>query len=253
VTRTLRLLRLLLLVAFSAAGLQFGWVGSARALEVPPLRGRVNDLAGIIPAARARNLEQQLMTFESGTGYQFAVLTVTSLEGDPIEDFGIRVVEQWKLGRADKDDGLLLLVAVEDRLTRIEVGYGLEGVIPDALAGRIVDSVITPRFRAGDYAAGIEQGLAQLMSVARGEATPLPQQPASENERAPAGRALAWLLLLAFLGISSLFSRRRGRRHHWLAPTVGWGLGGGMRGGFGGGGFRGGGGGFGGGGATGRW
>src|SRR5690606_23361020 len=106
--------------------------------------GRVVDRASLLSGDEARALEKRLAEFESATGHQFALLTVPSLEGDSIEDFSMRVVEAWKLGAARRDDGLLLLVVPKDKTMRIEVGYGLEGAIPDALAGRIIRHTLAP-------------------------------------------------------------------------------------------------------------
>ncbi len=146
----------------------------ALALDVPPLKGRINDYAGLIPADRARALEERLARFEAETGHQIAVLTIPSLKGDSLEDFSIRVAEAWKIGKKGFDNGVILLVARDDRRLRIEVGYGLEGVLPDAIASRIIREDITPRFRSGDYAGGIEAGINQILRVTSGE--PLPEQ-----------------------------------------------------------------------------
>ena len=130
----------------------------SNALDVPPLRGRVNDYAKLLSQERALALEAQLEKFEQETGHQIAVLTIPSLEGDSLEDFSIRVAETWKIGKKGFDNGAILLVARDDLKLRIEVGYGLEGVLPDAIASRIILEVITPRFRSGDYAGGIDGG-----------------------------------------------------------------------------------------------
>ncbi|HZJ38023.1 MAG TPA: TPM domain-containing protein, partial [Chthoniobacterales bacterium] len=110
----------------------------ARALEVPPLRGRVNDYAGVMSQDQVRMLESQLAQFEQETGHQIAVLTIPTLDGEDIEGFSIRVAENWKIGKKGFDNGVILLVAVKDRKLRLEVGYGLEGVLPDAIADRII-------------------------------------------------------------------------------------------------------------------
>src|SRR5215467_6388004 len=144
----------------------------ALALDVPPLQGRINDYAGLIPADRARALEERLARFEAETGHQIAVLTIPSLKGDSLEDFSIRVAEAWKIGQKGFDNGAILLIVRDDRKLRIEVGYGLEGVLPDAIASRIIREIIVPRFRANDYAGGIEAGVNALLTVARGEKLP---------------------------------------------------------------------------------
>lgn len=146
--------------------------GPVHGLDVPPLRGRVNDLAGMLPPDRAQALEQRLADFERDTRHQIVVLTIASLQGDPIEDFSIRVAENWKIGQKGLDNGAILVIARDDRKLRIEVGYGLEGVLSDAISNRIIQQVIVPRFRENDYAGGIEAGVDAIMRVARGETVP---------------------------------------------------------------------------------
>ncbi|HXG53243.1 MAG TPA: TPM domain-containing protein [candidate division Zixibacteria bacterium] len=188
---------------------------AAAALEVPPLRGRVNDLAGMLPPERIARLEQRLAAFESETGHQVAVLTIPSLEGDDLESFSIRVAESWKIGQKGFDNGAILLVARDDRKLRIEVGYGLEGVIPDAIASRIVRETIVPRFRRNDFAGGIEAGVEEILRAARGEKLPdAPRRSAPENGSAWA--PLLFLLLIPTYLASHLVARRRRR-----APLVG--------------------------------
>jgi uncharacterized protein len=248
--------------ALAALALALVAAVAAPAREVPPLRARVTDEAGLLGPDALRALEQRLADYERETGHQFAVLIVRSLEGDPIEDFSIRTVEAWKLGSAERDDGLLLLVASEDRQMRIEVGYGLEGAIPDALADRVIRNLIVPAFRRDDYAGGIGSALQALMSAARGESMALPDR-APPPRRGPDAGLLLFLLFAAVMiymaRSHSASSRRRMRRGRyppgdlWIggpARHPGWG---GGFGGGGGGGFGGGGGGFGGGGASGRW
>lgn len=234
------------------------------ALELPPLRGRVNDLAQLMPSERARNLEALLTRFEIETGHQIAVLTVPSLEGENIEDFSIRVAETWKLGKKGFDNGVILLVAKDDRKLRIEVGYGLEGVLPDALASRIIREVIVPRFRANDYAGGIEAGVEAIRKTIRGE--PLPEKAragarSNSNDLFLTSFVLFLPLLIAFMTIlegrrhtkrAGIWSARGQRRPVFWGSGSGWG---GFSGGgdIGGSGFSGGGGGFGGGGASGSW
>lgn len=142
---------------------------AAKALEVPQYQGYVTDLAGMISPAERQRLEQTLLAFEQSDSTQIAVLTIPSLEGDGLEDFSIRTVEAWKIGQKGKDNGVLLLVSKGDRKIRIEVGRGLEGVLTDLLAGRIVDQVISPRFKAGQLDEGFAAGVSAIISAARGE------------------------------------------------------------------------------------
>jgi uncharacterized protein len=161
---------------------------------VPPLEARVTDLAGILTAAQQSGLEQTLAGFEQRKGAQIALLMLDTVRPESIEQYSIRVVDAWKLGREQSDDGVLLLVAVQDREVRIETGYGLEGVLPDAIAHRIIDETIRPLFRQGDYHAGVSAGLQQIMQVVDGE--PLP--PPDRGWRAPADRFLGLLPMLFF-------------------------------------------------------
>lgn len=180
------------------------WASPAAAREVPPLRGRVTDEAGVLSAGQARRIEQRLAAYEQATGRQFAVLTVQSLEGDPIEDFSIRVVEAWKLGRAGQDDGLLLLVAVEDRKVRIEVGYGLEGEVTDLVSARIIHDVMRPHLRSGLYGEAIAEGVDALIAVA-GPATAPPESEApSWWTRRYAGRTAPWYVAMGLVAVAVL-------------------------------------------------
>lgn len=149
---------------------------TAAALEVPFLSGRVNDQAAILDDAYEGRLEERLRALEEETGAQIAVLTVESLEGDPIEDFSMRVVETWKLGREGVDDGVLVLISRDDRRMRIEVGYGLEGALTDAQAGRIIDQLMAPRFREGDFPGGVDAAVEAISTAVRGEELVLPEQ-----------------------------------------------------------------------------
>jgi uncharacterized protein len=165
------------------------------ALQVPPLRGRVNDYAGMVPPDKAQQLEERLAAFEKETSHQVTVLTIPSLEGDSIEDFSIRVAESWKIGQKGFDNGAILLIAQKDRKLRIEVGYGLEGVLPDVIASRIIREVIVLRFRDGDFDGGIQAGVDAIMKVVQGEK--LPDDRAHRKPTNSAGGLLG--LLLVFL------------------------------------------------------
>jgi uncharacterized protein len=142
---------------------------TAQALDVPPLRGRVNDLAGILSPEVAKRLDAALAAFEASDSTQVAVLTVPSLAGDTIEGFSIKTAQKWGIGQKGKDNGVLLVVSKGDREVRIEVGRGLEGVLTDALSGRIIDHVIVPEFKKGDFNTGVEQGVDKIIAAVRGE------------------------------------------------------------------------------------
>ena len=136
--------------------------------DVPILTGRVVDNAQILSAETHRSLTDSLKAHESRTGNQVAVLTVPTLDGENVEDYAIRVFDDWKLGQKDKDNGILILVAPNERRMRIEVGYGLEGEMTDGMAGRIISGIITPKFKNGDYNGGITDGALAVMKVLEG-------------------------------------------------------------------------------------
>jgi uncharacterized protein len=269
---------LLLLCAFTA------WAQVA----VPDLTRRVTDLTATLNAEQVAALESKLAAFESQRGSQIAVLLVPTTQPEDIAQYGIRVAEQWKVGRAKIDDGVILIVAKDDRKLRLEVGYGLEGPIPDAIAKRVIAETITPYFKAGDYYGGIDAGVTQLMRLIEGEQLPPPAASAGGGGDAPyvllivGGIVAGWLLSLlmsrpAAGGVAALGSGAVGAMLLGLTPVLlfiavfvfvgvaggfrhggGWTSGGGgfgRGGGFGGGGgsWGGSGGGFGGGGASGSW
>jgi uncharacterized protein len=175
------------LLAFAlAAG---AWLCAAPApaqVTVPYLSGRIVDEAGLLsPAARDR-VTAMLKAHEEATGNQVAVLTLPTLEGESVEDYAVRVFEDWKLGQKDKDNGVLVLVVPQDRRMRIEVGYGLEGVLTDAAASRVIRDLMTPRFREGNYDVGIESGVTGILQVLEGRQ---PRDPEA-NWAAPAKSGL---------------------------------------------------------------
>jgi uncharacterized protein len=228
--------------------------GAALSLTVPPPEGYVNDHANVLSESEKAGLESILKRFEAETTNQVVLLVIPSLEGDSLEDFSIRVAEAWKVGQKGRDNGVIFLVAIEDRKARIEVGYGLEGTLTDAQSGRILRNIVFPAFRQGAYPSGIQAGVVGILQAIQGE---FPSQAARQMAPTRQARARASGLLLPLLFFLLLFSR--GGRFFLLGGLLGgmWGgRGGGMgRGGFGGGfgGFSGGGGGFGGGGASGSW
>lgn len=187
-----------------ARQLVFAWLvlllvaGAASALEVPYLSGRVNDLAGLLDETARQSLEQKLADLEQATSAQVVVLTIPSLEGESLEDFSHRVASTWQLGQKGKDNGVLFLIAKNDRKMRLEVGYGLEGVLPDATCRRILDNLVRPRFRAGDFAGGIEAGVDAVSKVIQGQALP---EEAQKGPKERAGRDLGFVGTLLFLGI----------------------------------------------------
>ena len=144
----------------------------ARAAEIPYLTGRVNDYAGILSEQTRTALSELLKAHEERTTNQVVVLTLASLQGEHIEDYSNQVFNAWKLGQADKDNGILILVVPDERRMRIEVGYGLEGNMPDILASRIIREIMTPRFREGDFNGGIEEGTLAVLQVLEGQDLP---------------------------------------------------------------------------------
>ncbi len=274
--------------------LAFPW-GVAHAADelvpVPPLQALVTDLTATLTPEQRAGLESRLRAFDERKGSQLAVLIVPTTRPEAIEQYAIRVVEQWKLGRRSVDDGVLLLVAKNDRSVRIEVGYGLEGVLSDAITNRIINDIIVPRFKQGDFFGGIDASVEQMIRLMDGEALPAPARRAGDASFDLGGMAPVLLMIVVVGGgvLRAMLGRLPG-----AAVTAGilglivWFLsgvifialigavigfvvtllggssflrgmgsghrGGGFGGGFGGGGFRGGGGGgFGGGGSSGRW
>lgn len=168
-------MRFLLAACLALAGLLGPVFGPAWAdVPIPPLSARVTDLTGTLSAQQKGELESRLAAFEAKRGSQIAVLMLPTTKPEEIEQFSIRLAEAWKVGRKGVDDGVILVVAKDDRRLRIEVGYGLEGVIPDALAKRVIDERIAPRFKEGDFHGGIRDGVDQLIRLAEGEKLPAP-------------------------------------------------------------------------------
>jgi uncharacterized protein len=189
-------MRGLLARLIAVLSLLVGLAPGAAAIEVPYLTGRVNDYAGVIPAETRERIERRLEAYEKETTVQIAVLTVGSLDGEALEDYSMKVAETWKLGRKGKDNGVLLLVAQRDRKMRLEVGYGLEATLPDALCRRILDGVVRPRFRAGDYGGGVESGVDAVIAALGGKGIAAP--PSGPMAFAP---GIPWYARVAGLGL----------------------------------------------------
>jgi len=244
---------------------------SVFALKVPPLKGRVNDTAHLLSSSQTRELENYLAALEQSTGAQAALLTIPSLEGEDLEEYSIRVTDSWKLGQAEEDNGVLLLVALEERKIRIEVGYGLEGSLTDIKTGYIIRNIIVPSFQNGNYAGGILEGMQSIAGVITGggdiSGETLVRYESSESRSQRRSLPINFIVILIILFLNSFgrLGRRGGfwRMLFWgnvLSSSGrhrggGWSSGGGFGGGGfgGGGGFSGGGGGFGGGGSSGGW
>jgi uncharacterized protein len=256
-------------------------------VAVPPLGARVTDQTQTLDASAKQRIETKLAALEQAKGAQIAVLLVAATAPESIEQYALRVAEAWKLGRKGVDDGALLLIAKDERALRIEVGYGLEGAIPDAMAKRIIAEIIVPRFKTGDFAGGVDAGVDALIKLVQGEPLPAPEKSSGDAMKGLGDTLPTAMMFIFILGgvLRMIFGRLVGAG---VAATVSF-LGawlllgslllavivavvafvfvlasgasvGGRRGGFGGGGFGGGGGGFGGGGggfggggASGRW
>src|ERR1700728_4102551 len=177
-------------------------------VAVPPLTARVTDLTGTLSGAAVARIEAKLKDLEAKKGSQVAVLIVPTTQPEEIEQYGIRVAEAWRLGRKGVDDGAILIVAKNDRRVRIEVGQGLEGALPDAIANRIVDEAIAPHFKLGDYDGGVEAGIDKMISVVNGE--PLPQ-PDTKWERHSGLSTLLPLLLVVVVVAGSVLRAMFGR------------------------------------------
>ncbi|MBI1804236.1 MAG: YgcG family protein [Ignavibacteriae bacterium] len=224
--------------------------------EIPQLNRRITDRTGTLSGGDLERLESILEHFEKETSNQIIVLMVPTIGDQSIEEYSLHVAEKNKLGKKGKDNGVLVVIAKNDHLARIEVGYGLEGVLTDALSSQIIRNVMFPHFRQNDFVGGIAAGVNAIMDATKGEYTAEPDGQHTARKFSP----LIVILLFALFGIFSSFARR-GRRTYmgsrgyysggpWFGGFGGGGFGGG---GFGGGGFGGGGGSFGGGGASGSW
>lgn len=211
-----------LLGAWLALGLCVAQAQSPGLVPVPPLESRITDQTGTLTAAEQSELEQKLAAFEQRKGAQVALLMVRTTQPESIEQYSIRVVEAWKLGREKPDDGVLLLVAKEDRKLRIEVGYGLEGALTDATASRIINETIKPLFRQNDYFGGIGAGLQQIQDVIDGEILPPPDK-RWERPSDKVGKLLPLYLMVVFVG-GSVLRAILGRGLGSVATGVGAGL-----------------------------
>jgi uncharacterized protein len=196
-----RAIRLLFVLLFAASA----WADVA----VPPLKGRVSDLTGTLKTEQVASLEQLLQSFEARKGSQIAVLMVPTTAPETIEQYALRVAEQWKIGRKKVDDGAILVVAKDDRALRIEVGYGLEGALNDATANRIIREVIVPRFREGDFFGGISAGVDRTIRVIDGEPLPAPAKAAPPADEGVL-QILPVLLILALVA-GAILRRLLGR------------------------------------------
>ena len=247
------------------------------AQEFPALTGRVVDQADLLSPAEEAALTQKLEALETQSQRQLVVATIPDLQGYDIADYGYRLGREWGIGDAERNDGALLIVAPNDRKTRIEVGYGLEGIMTDALSSLIIQQQLLPRFRNGDFAGGIDAGVDSIITqlqLPEDEARRVAQE-AGQRRESDSGDGfgfLIWLGFIFFFFILPMMRGRRRRRRYGVGGAIGdiilWEVGkgiargisdgggggwGGGGGGFGGGGFSGGGGSFGGGGASGGW
>lgn len=201
-----------------AAVLFFFALAALALVAIPPLKSRVTDLTGTLSVDQRKSLEERLAALEARKGSQVAVLIVPTTQPEAIEQYAIRVAEQWKVGRKGVDDGAIVLVALKDRAVRIETGYGLEGALPDAVAKRIVDEHIVPRFKAGDYYGGLDAGISRILSVIDGEPLPAPRgapgAPGASGGRGSGGAGFEQFLIVAFLlifGIGGIIRAMFGR------------------------------------------
>jgi uncharacterized protein len=238
--RALRLVLLGLLLAGATVALA--------ALVFPTMTGRVVDTAQLIDAQTAAQLSQMLEAHEQETGEQVVVVTLPNLQGTSIEDYGYQLGRFWGVGQKGKDNGALLIVARDDHKVRIEVGYGLEERLTDAQSSVIINQILTPAFKAGNFAGGISQAVQAMIQVLGGN--PL-AEPAADNGSGDAVQNMVYLaLFLIFIFMNMLWGRGRGGGGGFIGGMGGFGSGGSRSGG---GGFSGGGGSFGGGGASGNW
>lgn len=257
-----------ILVALACLVLLPGTMVAAEVIPPAP-KQYFNDYAHVVSPATAARLNQTLEQFERDTSDQILVAVYPKMQSDSsIEDYTVRVAQSWKVGQKARDNGAVLFVFIQDRKMFLQVGYGLEGALPDALAKRIIETEIKPRFRSGDYDGGLSAGVAAILSATKGEYKGTGTTVAEGGQGSGAGWAILVLVLFGIIGLFILVAFLRGatmagsRRSGfggggWTVGSGGWGGwsggGGGGGGGFSGGGFSGGGGGFGGGGAGGSW
>jgi len=194
----------------------FPLVHTAHALEIPPLKGYVNDYANMISKPVQSKLEAELKAFERTDSTQLVILTIPSLEGETIEEFSIRVAETWKIGQKGRDNGIVFLVAAKEKRIRIEVGRGLEGKLTDLTTGRIIDLVVKPRFKRGDFSGGFVAGASALIDATKGEFK------AEEVRPARKGNSLSPIFtLLLFAGVGLLFLGSFSRLVGGIAGAIG--------------------------------
>lgn len=229
---------------------------SISALELPPLAGAVNDSAGILSSDKKNEIENYLLDINNKSDLQIAVLIINSLENENIEDYSMRIAENWKLGSKEKNSGVLLLIAVADKKLRIETGYGLEANLTDARAAQIIRNIIVPEFRQNDYAAGIFNGVKAIAAYSLQDKELLKEVKIKKDKDSGIPFPVIVLIIILYLIISRKASRKfpaffntqksKGVRSTWGGNSFSGGSS------FGGG-FSGGGGRFGGGGASGGW
>jgi len=235
-----------------------GALGSGAETLPPAPAAYFNDYASLVSESDARRLDAKLRRFAEETSTQVLVAVFKSLPSPSLEDFTIRTAQAWRVGRKDWDNGAILFVFVDDRKMRIETGYGLEGALPDQLAARILDLELRPRFRAGDWAGGLEAGIDGILAATRGEYKPPPPKKAGGVPLVAILIILGFVVLLLWLASQGARHMPAGRSYDRRGPrrdSSHWGGGSWGGGGFsgGGGGFSGGGGSFGGGGASSSW
>ncbi|HEX9023763.1 MAG TPA: TPM domain-containing protein [Geobacteraceae bacterium] len=192
---------------------------AALALEVPALRGHVNDYANMLSAQTVQDLESGLSAFERSDSTQIVVLTIPSLEGENLEEFSIKVAEAWRIGQKKIDNGVILLIAKQEHKIRIEVGRGLEGKLTDLVSGRIIRSEIAPRFKTGDFDGGVKAGVAALISVVRGDYSAQAREPGPGKRSAHPVHSLFTFAI--FLMVACIFLGSMSRLLGGVAGAVG--------------------------------
>jgi uncharacterized protein len=182
---------------------------AAAQIAIPPLKSPVTDLTGTLDARQRSALEQTILEFEKRKGAQIAVLMVPTTQPETVEQYAVRAQEAWKIGRKGIDDGVLLVIGKDDRRLHIETGYGLEGALPDAIAKRIIDEDIVPRFRQGDFYGGIRAGVDRIMRVIEGEALPAPRARGAPQASSYVDLIVPGLILLFVVGgvLRAIFGR----------------------------------------------
>jgi uncharacterized protein len=208
----------LLVMLFSVAFVSISFIASAY-YNPGNSAGFVNDYAEMMSTDQKQALEKKLSQFEKDSSNEIAVVTINNLQGDTIENFAVKLFEDWKIGKEKNDNGVLVLVSKEDRKMRIEVGYGLEPSLTDAISSQIINGTMKPSFQAGDYYSGIDGAVEKIISVTKGEYTPSKNSSGSSSGKMSRFFDFFWIFMFVPIWLPSVLSRSYGRKGCWCFGT----------------------------------